>query len=282
MEMPFRLKNLLKYKTMDKISLVFIIFIYTLVGHGQTSLTQAEDFNAKDSEGNVYNLFDILNDDQFVLIDFFDISCGPCQFFAPDIQQSYVNFGENNADVFFIGLSLTGDNALLDEWDSTFGIQYPTVSGTQGGGFDIHQIYKLQTYPTLVLIAPDHSIADQIYLPDFIPNTATIDSLLLDHGLTPVVTDRSEAVVPKENAEIIFNNPVSDILKMSYYNSANSKSEIVIFNSLGQLIWKVSAQSTYEGINHQSLNVADLPHGLYFISLITSKNIVEHHKLIKQ
>ncbi len=72
--------------------LLLFVFIntYTI---SQTSLTVAENFNIKTPMGETINLYEILDNGQHVVIDFFNITCGPCQIFAPDIQTSFEHFG---------------------------------------------------------------------------------------------------------------------------------------------------------------------------------------------
>ena len=265
---------------MFRFLIILVVGFLTLAGSSQTSLTQAPEFNVKDSEGNVYDLFDILSGGQYVFIDFFDVSCGPCQFFAPEIEQSYVNFGENNAAVFFIGLSLIGDNALLDEWDSTFGIQYPTISGFEGGAYAIHQLYQVQSYPTLVLIAPDQSIVSQLFLPDYSPFTSTIDSMLVSQGLSPVSAGAEK--LPGRDVHLKLNNPVQSHLVLYWNSDKNSWLDFVVYSNNGMPVRVFNGIEMNAGQNKITLDVADLPKGLYVISMLKYGKVIENQKWIKE
>ena len=55
---------------MRKILLFIGLFVATL-SYAQTPLTTAVDFTATDFNGNEFNLFEILDGGQYVLIDFF-------------------------------------------------------------------------------------------------------------------------------------------------------------------------------------------------------------------
>lgn len=50
-------------------TLVFTVLL--LAGMGQTTLDTALNFNIKDTYGNTLNLFDILDEQKIVVIDFF-------------------------------------------------------------------------------------------------------------------------------------------------------------------------------------------------------------------
>ncbi|NQU31920.1 MAG: hypothetical protein HQ521_01690 [Bacteroidetes bacterium] len=55
---------------MKKILLIIGLFVASFA-YSQTNLTTAVDFTATDFEGNEFNLFEILDAGQYVVIDFF-------------------------------------------------------------------------------------------------------------------------------------------------------------------------------------------------------------------
>lgn len=71
----------------------------------QCPLTEAVDFNATDIHGTEINLFEILDGGQYVLIDFFYTTCGPCNQAVPFVVESYSAFGCNEFDVFYMEIS---------------------------------------------------------------------------------------------------------------------------------------------------------------------------------
>jgi len=56
---------------MKKFTLILGLLLATTFSFAQTSLSEAVDFTATDFEGNEFNLFEILDGGQYVLIDFF-------------------------------------------------------------------------------------------------------------------------------------------------------------------------------------------------------------------
>lgn len=172
-----------------------LLFVFALtLGFGvkaQTSLTQAVDFTATDCHGTEVHLFDILDGGQYVLIDFFFTSCNPCQQAAPKIVESYSAFGCNMYDVYYMEISDRDSDAACQTWCQNYGVEYPTISGAAGGNVICNQ-YGIPAFPTVILIAPDHSIVIHDLYP--IPNTQTVITALESQGVqqhdcTAPVTD---------------------------------------------------------------------------------------------
>ncbi len=256
-----------------------IIFMQTL-GFSQTPLTVAENFNLKTPSGETVNLFNILDNDQYALIDFFSITCGPCQVFAPHIQISSEHFGNNTADVFFAGISYSGDNNQIVQWDSTYGITYPTISGSDGGGADVHINYGVLSVPTMVLIAPDKSIVGQLFLPDYIPSTNVIDSMLMDHGLLPVFTGANE-IYSIQNLEVsIYPIPINDKATLELKVTFNSSLDIKLINLLGGIVYKKSEKPLQFGSYSMDLNFGHINPGIYILNINDNSILIHNQKVI--
>ncbi len=146
----------------------------------QCPLTQAVDFTATDVHGTEVHLFDILDGGQYVLIDFFFTTCGPCQQATPKVVESYYAMGCNMHDVFYMEIATGDSEAACLNWVNTYGVEYPTISGEAGGTAICNQ-YQIPAYPTLILIAPDRSIVIQDLWP--ISNAQTVITALEQHGL---------------------------------------------------------------------------------------------------
>ena len=175
---------------------LFTLMLALVLGFGlkaQTSLTQAVDFTATDIHGTEIHLFDILDSGQAVLIDFFYTTCGPCQNATPKVVQSYTAMGCNMYDVYYmeIDYGAYGDTqASCLNWVNTYGIEYPTIAGPNGGTTIVNQ-YGIGGFPTVILIMPNRQIVIQDLWP--ISNAQTIITQLEAHGLqqhdcTPPVT----------------------------------------------------------------------------------------------
>ena len=162
----------------------FFTFIFAIAlsfnMFAQCPYTTAFDFQAVDCHGTQVNLFEILDGGQYVLIDFFFTTCGPCQTATPKIVESYYAFGCNMHDVYYIEISTSDGDAACQNWAANYGVEYPTIS-TAGGGNTICSTYGIAQYPTVILIAPDHSIVIQDLWP--INNAQTVITQLEAHGI---------------------------------------------------------------------------------------------------
>jgi len=162
---------------------VFTLILALAFGFGlkaQCPLTTAVDFTATDVHGTEGHLFDILDGGQYVLIDFFFTTCGPCQQATPKVVESYYAMGCNMHDVFYMEIATGDSEAACLNWVNTYGVEYPTISG-EAGGTQICNQYQIPAYPTVILIMPDRSIVINDLWP--INNAQTVIAALEQHGL---------------------------------------------------------------------------------------------------
>lgn len=161
-----------------------LLFVFALVLSfglkAQCPLTQAVDFTATDCHGTEVHLFDILDGGQYVIIDFFYTSCGPCQQATPKIRDSYTALGCNMYEVYYMEISDRDSDAACLNWVSNYGIEYPTISGVAGGS-GICNTYQIGAFPTVILVAPDHSIVINDLWP--INNAQTIINAVAPYGI---------------------------------------------------------------------------------------------------
>ena len=220
---------------------------------GQCPYTTAFDFQAVDCHGTQVNLFEILDGGQYVLIDFFFTTCGPCQQATPKIVESYYSFGCNMHDVFYMEVSVSDGDPACQTWAANYGVEYPTIS-TAGGGATICSTYGIQQYPTIILIAPDHSIVIQDLWP--INNAQTVITALENHGIQQHECGDAVEEIDISNFTL-YPNPVNDCLMIRGENLGN----ISIYNALGQVIFDTFATGEL------NINTSNYQNGIYFIKI---------------
>ena len=175
------------------VSFIFAI-ILSLNVLGQSPLNQAVDFTATDCHGTEVNLFNILDGGQYVLIDFFFTSCTPCQQAVPKIVESCTTFGCNMHDVYYIEISDRDSDVACQSWAENYDVFYPTISGEAGGNTICNQ-YQIGGFPTVILIAPDHSVLIHDLYP--IPDTQTVITALENNGIEQhECTPASSEIIP--------------------------------------------------------------------------------------
>jgi len=240
------------------------------VGNSQTLLTEAVDFHVKTIDGEPIYLFPLLDDDNYiVVIDFFSTTCGPCQDFADDFQQSYIDFGENTGNVYFMGINWGNDNEGVREFDSIFGLTYPTASGVQGGGNIVFNDFQIQSYPTVVVIKPDHMISNQYV---WEPSNANINDAVIEAG--GLLVGKKEIYAEQLK---VYPNPASEKVNISL---PEFKDEIYIdiINIRGQIVYQSLVSSN--AFKTTTINLNDFKRGIYTVRTITCEGKLLYQKLI--
>lgn len=221
---------------MKKVFTLVISLVMSIAVNAQCPLTDAVDFSTIDHHGNEINLFEILDGGQYVLIDFFYTSCGPCQNATPKVVDAYYALGCNQHDVFFMEISPTDHNNdptyFVDNWIETYGIEYPTIYLTSGGehsGEDICNMYQITAYPTIILISPDRKIVVNDIWP--VSSAQTIIDALAPFGIEEHSCDEEQAPaivfeVSREASYAIDADFTPNATCASYYVLASTEAEL--------------------------------------------------------
>lgn len=254
---------------MKKILSLSLFLIITIVTTGQTTLAEAVNFQVKTIYSEPIWLFPLLDDqNKIVVIDFFSTSCGPCQDYAPDFQACYEKFGNNEGNTYFMGINWGNDNTGVYEFDSIFGLTYPSSSGTQGGGNIVCQDYNILSYPTIIIILPDHSIIEQ-YI--WIPDEETITNAVIAAGGIMVNTPEINIVDPSAT---FFPNPVSKNGHVKLNITESSMINVSVINLLGQEVVSSNPEYYNKGEAVIGFSVEKLVNGYYFIIIKSESEII--------
>ncbi|MCF8369560.1 MAG: T9SS type A sorting domain-containing protein [Bacteroidales bacterium] len=163
-------------------------------------------------------------------------------------------------------------------YDSTYGIQYPGVSGQNGGGNAIHFLYEIQATPTIVVINPDKSIAvQQIYPPS---TSNVVDSVTTAGGvqqacLTSISKKYSEEML------VISPNPVRHEAQLRLNLKSDINLKIRLISLTGREVVVLPPEFFKEGIHTIQMDFSKLPQGLYFLQLIENNIILTTQKIIR-
>lgn len=195
---------------MKKILLLLCFCSFLIGAQAQISLTNAVDFTVTDHDGVTHNLQSYLDDDKYVLLDFFAYWCGPCCATTPDVSEVYTKYGCNNADLIVITIEYEGSVQQVEDYEMNCGGGIaPVVVGTQDGGA-VHNTYGPQAYPTLILIAPDGTIVNQDIWPF---SVSVFDGLAAQFGIPESDCDVTSA----PNASF---SSTADDLEVQFTNSS--------------------------------------------------------------
>jgi len=247
---------------------LILSFLLTILypGFAQTPLTEAVNIHVKTIEGETIWLFPLLDDEnKIVVIDFFTTTCSYCQLYAPDFQATYEAFGENESNIYFMGINWGNDNQGVREFDSIYGLTFPTISGIQGGGNIANNDYQIASYPTVILITPDHQIVEQYIWP---PTEENITDAIIAAGGEYVGIDQ-HGITAEETR--IYPNPASQqiFLDFSLDQTVLASYEIVDFT--GRVVFRSESEFYISGKNNIDISVSGLKDGLYFVRLLTNE-----------
>ena len=127
-------------------------------------MVAAPDFTLVDQYGNEHTLSDYKG--KTVFLNFWATWCGPCKQEMPDIQQLYLDHGENTGDVIILGVAApkSEDNPFNQETLDADGIAdfleeggytYPVLMDTTG---DVLMNYGISAFPTTFMIDSDGNL----------------------------------------------------------------------------------------------------------------------------
>lgn len=264
---------------MNKYTLtVLISLFFSTVAFSQTPHTTALDFSVKTLKGDIIQLYPLLSENKIVVVDFFSTSCGPCQTFAYDFEMAYQNFGSNSGNVFFLGINYNGTNSDVIYFDSVFNITLPSASGLDGGGNVVFDAYQVASYPTVVIIKPDKTIASQRV---WEPTTANITEAVLIAGGTLV--GQQEQLLSNENSLKVYPNPTRNEAVITLDIKQEEAVTLTVRNAVGQTVQVISTSEIMsKGLNAKRIDVKNLPSGVYFVEASSSKFLDVQRLLIHE
>ena len=140
---------------------LFTTFILLLAGSTDTIAQldgsgNAPDFTLTDIDSVDHHLYEYLDSNKVVLIDFFTVWCGICRSNTYVLENIYKKYGPGGSDKLVL-LSLEADSTTTDKQVADFAdyynADYPHINTTLDTGTD----YQVPGFPAYYVIAPDRS-----------------------------------------------------------------------------------------------------------------------------
>ena len=128
-----------------------LILFAILNSYAQHKESPAIDFTIEDTQGNIVNLFDEMENDKTVILFFFSSDCGGCHVEAPKVDSIYRQFGSGQQQLLVWGIAeenSTLEDVLefIDETEISFPC-FPTGHAT-----DVFELYDITYMPQLFII----------------------------------------------------------------------------------------------------------------------------------
>ncbi len=113
----------------------------------------APDFQFTDLQGKLHRLSDFRG--RIVLLDFWTISCGPCQAAIPKLVAAYAKYHHEGFEI--VGINGEDSADTLRPFLKKKGIFWPQTAQEKTDG-PIHKLYRYDSWPTYYLVGRDGTI----------------------------------------------------------------------------------------------------------------------------
>jgi proteasome lid subunit RPN8/RPN11 len=140
---------------------LFILLIFILFAGFSASAQRpvyASDFGMTDENGETLFLYeDLLDQGKTVVLVFFSVSCESCWLSVPDINQWYLNYGENQEDVYVWAIEVAefSDYDDVNEFETTYGTEYQCWNTNAEDS--VLNLFSIAYTPNYFVICPDGS-----------------------------------------------------------------------------------------------------------------------------
>ncbi len=222
------------------------------------------NFTISDTNGNSYDLYDELENNKTIVLDFFALQCGSCQTGIAYAENIFQTYGSNTL-VFAIETS-GGDNFEIQDFIQSNGGTFPGFSFNDND--TLNSFFEITYTPQYFVICSDKQI-----------KSCTAEQLI----------DYVEGCQIANSVYGVNNNPVSAINKISttneieiYFSSnSNNKISFDLYDLLGN---KLAQNSDYyqQGTNKLSISKSGLSKGYYFIRMFEADKYISSKKFTIQ
>lgn len=170
----------------------------------------------------------------------------------------------------------TTEDVLL--FDELYGIEYPSVSGQDGGGNAVHWTYEIQATPTVIVITPDKLIATHQIFPPNTPNV--VDSVVAAGGILQSCTTDIPWHERKDKLLTLGPNPSQGPTNLTLQVDMKRNLEIVILSITGQKIAHFKKLDYGPGSHVLKADLSAFQDGFYFVQVKENDQNIYTSKLI--
>lgn len=239
------------------------------------------DFTVTDKDGNTHNLYSITASGKYVMLDFFFVTCVPCQQTTPIFNQLHDKYGCNDGDLFCMSVNTGNDNnAQVTTFENTYGGTYshaPAVSGDGGAGA-VDAAFNPSAYPTYCLIGPDNKLINADIWP--ISSVASFEAAFPGgSNITPMACTALSISEELEVSTNLFPNPANDVLNVQLSTEMQLENvSIEITDLTGRKV--LSIEEVELSNKSLSVNTSDLAVGSYIINVLNNGKYVSTSRFL--
>ncbi len=191
------------------------------------------------------------------------------------------DYGCNHHDLIVLAIDgINENNSTVINADLCKEMQYPKVSGVEGGGGQVAQSYGITGYPSTRLIAPDKKIKSSSNHPD----EQEIRSILTGGGIEEMDCNPTDIITEKQ----IFSNAtdwgsIQRVTKQNIYLSILTEGNysLTVFTADGRMVDAVFYSFFDSGVHTVTWNGKNLGSGVVIVTLssgdykITGKYVLQ-------
>lgn len=261
------------------------LFSLLFVGFGLTSFAQVgnynvgdtvDNFTVVDTKGVEHSLYDITASGKYIFIDFFFVTCPPCQQTQKFFNQLHDKYGCNEGEVYTLSISdVPGNtNAAIDQYEATYGGPYRhgPAAGIEGNGVEAGNLIGISAYPTYFLVGPDNKLVNKDIWP--ISGVQTYEAAF-PAGFNPEPMECAAMGTSDLESELFTVYPTVSDGSFNLNFAKNSDSKVSVFNMNGQQVY----ENSYKAKKNIQLNLSLAP-GVYVLKVQTADNKTISKKII--
>ena len=202
------------------------------------------DMNFVNTGDESINPSEILGNGQYIYLDFFSTTCGVCNSVAPEVNNAYEAYGNNNQNVFFIGVDNFSSASECITFSNSHNSEMPVIAGQEGGGA-IFTLFNQSGYPKGILINPSGEIVSTMSYSSIVNLAETLEPFISTTNDCDLIEVTSASMNIETNViELLIN------VNSSYLYSYPS---FAIFNQAGDTL--ATEQVDYYGLSGESTHL---------------------------
>lgn len=292
---------------MKKALLFIVLSLVYFISFGQSTMRMAPDFTAITLEQDTFNLNQLLEENKYVALEFFFNEGILCRETSPLVSQAFQQLGCNDYEVVFLSVNAGNDSLGCAQYRDELNLSTPIVSGFQGMGDSIKDLFDVQSFPTVILISPEILSSYDLIVNDTIEESDTTyytyDTIPYNYNVVvndiwPIYTanDIVDTLMTfgimkhqcvagigdfvREEYEIeLYPNPVSDVLKLQS-SEFSGELEYKVLDLIGRTLIQ---RNVYIPIGSEvEVDVAALKSGMYIFHLSDGEKSVSEKIMIEK
>lgn len=251
------------------ITLSFICF--QTFAQKNINIPLANDFTIITTNHDTLNLYKTLGEGKTVVLDLFQVTCGPCQTNTPIIDSAFKLLGSGQNKVVFWGISNADSNNVINQFINNYNVSFP-CAGIEGKGDSLINMLEYQMgsfgFPTYVVICPnDKSMHWQVNNP---PTVQGFNSYINTCNAS-VIAQKS---ISGDKIVHIFPNPANEFVNLNIKTDEIANFKVELFSNMGEKLKTQNFISEQNGSNQFQLKLDGLKEGNYYITIYQEGNLI--------